>query len=217
MRVARMTLELLRPVPITRLRVETELVRPGRRVQLVAARLYEADTDVLVLQALALRIRRSDATGAPVVASPQTALPLPGPDADAKLGGATPGMRSFPDDGVQLRFAAGHYREPGPATVWIRLQVPVVPGEEPSPLSRVLAAADFGNGASAVLDWDRFVFINPDLSVHLERDAEGEWICLEAETTIAADGTGQAVSTLFDERGRIGRSVQGLYVDGRPR
>jgi acyl-coenzyme A thioesterase PaaI-like protein len=215
MRVARVTLELLRPVPIARLRVETELVRPGRRVQLVAARLYAADTDTLVLQALALRLRRAQ-TGAPPVVSSRTAPPLPGPDAAAKLGSATPGLRSFPDDGVELRFAVGHYREAGPATVWIRLNAPVVPGEEPSPLARVLAAADFGNGASAVLDWDRFVFINPDLSVHLERDAEGEWICLEAETTIGADGTGQAVSTLYDQRGRIGRSVQGLFVDRRP-
>jgi hypothetical protein len=218
MRVARVTLELLRPVPIAPLRVETELVRPGRRVQLVAARLYAGET--LVLQALALRIRRAEAggaTAAPVVASTAQAPPLPGPAASAKLGASTPGMRSFPDDGVELRFAHGHYRDPGPATVWIRLNAPVVSGEEPSPLQRVLAAADFGNGASAVLDWDRFVFINPDLSVHLERDAEGEWICLEAETTIGADGTGQAVSTLYDRRGRIGRSVQGLFVDERPR
>jgi hypothetical protein len=192
-------------------------VRPGRKVQRVAARLYAADTDALVMQALAVRIRRDTGTGAPVVAATQAAPPLPGPGAAAKLGSATPGLRSFPDDGVELRFAAGHYREPGPATVWIRLAAPVVPGEEPSPLARVLAAADFGNGASAVLDWDRFIFINPDLSVHLERDAEGEWICLEAETTIGADGTGQAVSTLYDQRGRIGRAVQGLFVGERPR
>ncbi len=51
--------------------------------------------------------------------------------------------------------------------------------------------------------------------MHLERDPVGEWICLDAETTIAADGTGQAASTLYDEQGRIGRSVQSLYVDQR--
>lgn len=217
MRVARVTLELLRPVPIATLRVEAELVRPGKRVQLVAARLYAGET--LVLQALALRLRRDPASAAPVVASAAPVPPLPGPEAAATLGqGTDPAhpLRSFPDDGVELRFASGHYLQPGPASVWIRLRVPVVPGEEPSPLQRVLAAADFGNGASAVLDWDRFVFINPDLSVHLERDAEGEWIGLEAETTIGSDGTGQAVSTLFDRRGRIGRAVQGLFVGERP-
>jgi hypothetical protein len=213
MRVARVTLELLRPVPIAPLRVETEIVRPGRRVQLVAARLLAGDT--LVLQALALRIRRAEGV-APVVAADGRAPALPGPEAVAKLR-MDDGLRSFPDDGVELRFSAGHYRQPGPATVWIRLAAPVLPGERPSSLQRVLAAADFGNGASAVLDWDRYVFINPDLSVHLEREAEGEWICLEAETTIGPDGTGQAASTLYDQRGRIGRSVQGLFVDERSR
>ncbi len=210
MRIARLTFELLRPVPLEELRVETELVRPGKRVQLVAARLWAGDT--LVTQALALRLRRAEGV-APVVASDAVAPPLPGPDATARLR-AVEG-RSFPDDGVELRFARGHYREPGPAMVWIRLNVPVVAGEVPTALQRVLAAADFGNGASAVLDWDGYVFINPDLNVHLERDAVGEWICLDAETTIGADGTGQATATIYDERGRIGRAVQGLYVDRR--
>jgi hypothetical protein len=211
MRVARVTMELLRPVAIGELRVETEIVRPGRRVQLVAARLWSGDT--LAVQALALRIRRA-ADVSPTVPSPDLApAPLPGPDARAGLRfGAAP---SFPDDGCDLRFARGDYRAPGPAVAWIRLAVPVVAGETPSGLQRALAAADFGNGVSAVLDWERQVFINPDLTVHLERDPVGEWICLDAETSIADDGTGQATSTLYDEQGRIGRAVQALYVDQR--
>lgn len=211
MRVARMTIELLRPVPIGELRVETELVRPGRRVQLVAARLWAGDT--LTVQALALRIRRA-AGVSPVVPAPGRApAPLPGPQARSGLRFGTD--RSFPDDACDLRFARGAFREPGPAVAWIRLAVPVVAGEDPSGLQRTLAAADFGNGVSAVLDWERQVFINPDLTVHLERDPVGEWICLDAETTVGADGTGQATSTLYDEQGRIGRAVQALYVDGR--
>ncbi len=211
-RVARMTLELLRPVPIGELRVETEIVRPGRRVQLVAARLWAGDT--LVVQALALRMRRAEDVAPTVAASQVAPAPLPGPEAAIQLAGDRR-LRSFPDDACELRFARGHYREPGPAVVWIRLGAPVVAGEAPSALQRAVAAADFGNGASAVLDWDRYVFINPDLNVHLEREPAGEWICLEAETTIAADGTGQATSTLYDEQGRIGRAVQALYVDRR--
>ena len=71
-------------------------------------------------------------------------------------------------------------------------------------------------GVSAVLDWDTHVFIIADLTVHLERDAAGDWIALDAETTIGSDGTGQAASTLHDERGRIGRAAQALFVDRRP-
>jgi hypothetical protein len=211
MRVARVTIELLRPVPIGELRVETEVVRPGRRVQLVAARLYAGDT--LTVQALALRIRREQGVSPVVAATGAAPLPLPGPEARVALRFGE--GRSFPDDGCELRFARGHYRDPGPAITWIRLNVPVVAGETPSGVQRALAAADFGNGVSAVLDWSSQVFINPDLTVHLERDPVGEWICLDAETTIGADGTGQAASTLFDAQGRIGRSVQSLYVDRR--
>ena len=93
--------------------------------------------------------------------------------------------------------------------------MPVVPGEEPSALCRTLAAADFGNGASSVLDWHEHVFINPDLTVHLEREPTGEWIALDAETTISDDGTGLAVAALHDERGRIGVALQSLFVDAR--
>jgi acyl-coenzyme A thioesterase PaaI-like protein len=213
MRTARVSFDLLRPVPVGELRVEAELVRPGRRVQLVAARLLAGDE--LVMQALALRMRRA-AGVAPEVPPLDGAppLPLPGPEAKQpfSLDGGGP---SFPDGGVELRFARGGYREPGPAVVWIGLQVPVVAGETPSALQRVLAAADFGNGVSSVLDWAEHVFINPDLIVLLERDAESEWIGLSAETTIGADGTGQATSTLYDERGRIGRATQSLFVDRR--
>jgi hypothetical protein len=78
-----------------------------------------------------------------------------------------------------------------------------------------MAAADFGNGVSAVLDWDAFAFINPDLTVYLERDPVGRWIGLDARTRVAADGTALAESVLFDERGRVGRALQSLLVQPR--
>jgi len=211
MRVARVTMELLRPVPIGPLRLETEVVRPGRRVQLVAARLWAGDT--LTVQALALRIRREPGLAPAVAPDARAPEPVPGPEAAAPL--RIGEGRSFPGDGAELRFVRGHYRDPGPAVVWIRLAFPVVPGETASGLQRALAAADFGNGVSAVLDWDAHVFINPDLTVHLERDPVGEWIRLDAQTTVGADGTGQATSVLADERGRVGHAVQALYVDRR--
>ena len=83
-------------------------------------------------------------------------------------------------DGVAV--VGGGFLEPGPATVWMRMRQPLVAGEEPSPLQRTLVAADVGNGISAVLDWRRFLFINVDLTVHLERMPEGEWVCVDAVT-----------------------------------
>lgn len=125
---------------------------------------------------------------------------------------ATAETAAFHSHGVEHRFVEGRFDEPGAATDWIRLRVPVVPGEEPSPWQRVAAAADFGNGLSGILDPSRFTFVNPDLTVTLRRLPEGEWVCLQAATRLGVDGVAVAESVLFDEHGRLGRAVQTLLV-----
>ena len=117
---------------------------------------------------------------------------------------------------VDARVAGGSFREPGPATVWLRMRQPLLAGEEPSPLTRVLVAADSGNGVSWMLPMSRYLFVNVDLSVHLHRLPRGEWVCLEAATTPERTGVGLADTALWDEDGPIGRSLQTLLVDRRP-
>ena len=114
---------------------------------------------------------------------------------------------------MEYRFVRGAFLEPGPATVWMRMRVPLVEGEDPTPLQRVLVAADSGNGVSAALDWREYLFINTDLSVHLLRPPSGEWVCLDAVTHV--DGLGLSDTALWDERGRIGRAAQTLLVRRR--
>jgi hypothetical protein len=116
---------------------------------------------------------------------------------------------------MEWRSVGGGFVEPGPATVWMRMRVPLVAGEVPTALQRTLVAADVGNGISAVLDWRRFVFINVDLSVHLERMPRGEWVCVDAQTLPRESGTGTAESVLHDEAGRIGRAAQALLIAER--
>jgi len=208
MRVARLTVELLRPVPIASLSVEVETLKPGRRVQLFGASLRDGGTEVC--RATGLRVRSSPGETEPV-APAEVEPPPPG---SSRAGGRPPsGERpTFGGDAMEVRYAAGDWRDLGPAVAWLRLRVPLVEGEEASPLQRAVAAADFGNGVSATLDWGSSVFVNPDLTVHLDRDPVGEWICLDAVTRICSDGTGSAESVLRDERGRVGRAVQALLV-----
>jgi hypothetical protein len=116
---------------------------------------------------------------------------------------------------MDYRFLEGGFVEPGPAVVWLRMRQPLVAGEPPSPLVRVLVAADSGNGVSAALDYRRFLFINTELTVHLTREPAGEWVCLDAVTRPGAHGVGLAESVLSDEQGRLGRADQTLLV--RPR
>jgi hypothetical protein len=212
MQVARLTIELLRPVPIAPLTPRTRLVRPGRKVQLVESALGHGESEVA--RCTALRIRRADIPMPPDL--PQVAPPpLAGGAIDSRPPWAAAGdYRAFHNSAVEHRFVRGSFAEPGPATDWIRLRVPLIGGEPTSPLSRVAAAADFGNGVSWILGrTDRYSFINPDLTIYLHRLPVGEWVCLDAVTYPQASGIGLAESQLFDEQGLIGRALQSLLIE----
>ncbi|MBU6337334.1 MAG: thioesterase family protein [Acidobacteria bacterium] len=214
MRVARLTLNLLRPVPIAPLQVATEVVRPGRRVQVVAASLSCDGEEVVRAQALKIRSApgESERQGfdPPPEPGPQEA-PEPVEFDAGLLGGPM-----FGGAAMEIRLSAGKERweTPGPSMAWTRLLVEIVAGEEPSPLQRAVATADFANGTSSVLDWKEHAFINPDLTVVLGREPRGEWIGLDAVSSISDDGSGMATGTLFDADGRFGVSAQALYVSG---
>lgn len=208
---ARLTVELLRPVPLAPLSATATVTRPGRKVQVVDAVLRTAD-GITVASARLLRVRLAR------VDAPVTTADLAPPAGPEGLAPATSPFDAYPafhSHGVEHRFAAGTFAEPGPAVDWIRLRVPVVPGEAPSPLQRVAAAADFGNGVSRVTDFQDLLFINPDLTIHLHREPAGEWVCLDAVTWMEDRGIALAESRLWDERGQLGRSLQSLLVEPR--
>jgi hypothetical protein len=221
LRIARITFEIARPVPIAELTVATRLLRGGRSVELVEATLLAGETEVM--RATALWIRTAD-LGLPAEPGfdgnpgfPAELVPgprLPGPPAARVQPFFPTGQEVGYHTAMEFRFVSGSFLELGPATVWMRMRHPLVPGEPPSPLCRVLIAADSGNGVSAALDFRTWRFINPDLTVYLLRYPAGEWVALEAATT-AADGIGLADTTLHDEQGPIGRSSQALFVDRR--
>lgn len=205
MQLARVTVEILGPVPTPAdLRVNAKVVRPGRRVELVEATM--AHEDRVVMTARGWRI-----AAATRAASLDDAPAPPRPDHD-EPGGELPGGFIH---SLEWRWVHGHFREPGGATVWARQRVPLVAGETPSPWQRTMCLADCGNGISGHDDPARLLFINPELTVHLFRQPQGEWLCLEAVTRIAAGGTGLATSRLFDENGLVGHGAQALLIASR--
>ena len=217
--VGRVTLEILRAVPIAPLTVEARVLRPGRSVEMLGATL--ADEAGPVITASAWRVARTSQALPPGLASEDAASParradpLPPPVAASGNDPFPAGAQRGYHTAMDYSFVSGAFLEPGPATVWIRMAVPLVEGERPSPLQRVLIAADSGNGVSASLDWSRYLFMNVDLSVHLHRMPAGEWVCLDAVTIPEPSGIGVADSALHDERGPIGRALQTLLVRER--
>jgi hypothetical protein len=209
--LARVTYEFLRPVPLAALAVSAAVLRSGRRVALVEGNLATAE-GVEVVRARGLFVRRTEVNAA--IEAESLAKPSAGVPNDLRR---DPDRSTFATDTMELRFVTGKFWELGPATAWFRLQVPLVAGEETTGLQRMAAAADFGNGISAVVPWKDHLFINPDLTMYVEREPAGEWIALASRTRVQAGGVGFAESVLYDEQGRVGRAAQALVVERQVR
>jgi acyl-CoA thioesterase len=203
--LGRVTCDFIRPVPVGPLAVHAEVARPGRRVQLLDGAIVAGGVEVV--RARALRVVAADAGRA----HSDEVAPPPGPERGRS--GELPGLHRprFATDAIEIRFIAGGFGG-GPATAWFRLTRPLVGDETPSALQHLAAASDFGAGLSATLPRTDYLFINVDLTVYVERAPVGEWICLDSRTRIGSDGIGLAESTLYDERGRVGRATQALLV-----
>ena len=197
-------------MPIARLECAAQVVRPGRSVELIEGALSHEGVDLIRARAWRIRTEALE-----LDEEPPAEAPPPGPD-DAREGSYFPvewdaGYHSAMD----MRFVSGGFTEAGPARAWMRMKVPLVEGEEPSALDRVLVAADAGNGVSSPLDYRRWVFINADLSVALRRFPAGEWVGLDSLSYAEPDGVGLSDTALLDERGPVGRATQSLLVRGR--
>lgn len=208
MLVARVVLDILGPVPLEPMDVTAEVVRPGRSVELVNAAISVGGRDVM--RAGAWRIRAEER---PLEPTPLVAPPRP-PDEGVEVPQFATGYEGY-IQAMEWLFVDGFFLEPGPATAWLRMRHPLLEGEEPSPLTRVLIATDSASGISGALDFKDWLFVNPDLSVYLSRMPRGEWICLDAQTTIEKHGVGLASAQIYDVDALLGRSLQSLFVAPR--
>lgn len=210
--IARLTANLLRPLPIGTLEVESGVDYAGRNAAHFWARLLSEGKELARLTALAQREAAitlpAELDGHPLAQAPET--PADSPAHRMPIGAGAIGYANL----VETRVARGRMFQ-GRSAVWFRLRSPLVEGEAPSPYQRVAVAADSGNGISAILDLAHYTFVNSDLTINLLRRPQGEWICIDARTMLAANGCGLAESQIFDEAGLIGRATQSLAVRER--
>ena len=189
--------------------VEARVLRPGRSVEQLEATL--TDGEETLMRATAWRMATEPNEAVAVGGDPPPAPPESG------HWGEFPFWRDEVayHRALDWRVVDGVVAEPGPATVWARLRVPLVAGEETAPVERVLVMADAASGVSAALSWEQWLFVNVDLGIHLHRQPRGEWAAMDARTIIGPSGMGLCTSTLCDGDGSIGVSTQTLLV--RPR
>jgi hypothetical protein len=211
LRIGRLSFEFLRPIPDAPLGLSTSIVRAGRRAQELAAELYAGEE--LICRANALRVKAVPAGVPRSETSPSEMAPVEsGQAVRFALDGSSDA--GFAVSAMHMRWLSDPFAL-GPGRVWMRLSMPISPGQELTPLTRLVATADFGNGVSAALPFDRFLFINADLTIHLHRPPTGEWVGLDAQTYVHEGGSGLAESVLHDARGAVGRAFQTLVVEPR--
>ena len=209
MNVARVTIDLMRPVPVAPLTIESEVLREGRKIQLCEIKLF-AD-GVQVVGATVLKIKRQSQPLPDDVKELPVTLPSPEDSLVEDGHGATSPFAGM----VSMRAARGRFGQAGAGAIWFRLDHPLVEGEAISQAMRAVVAADFSNGTASTLDFRAWTYINADLTVNLSRQPVGEWILLDGESWIGPYGAGLAMSRLADRHGYFGRAVQSLVIEKR--
>jgi hypothetical protein len=207
--LARLTIELIRPIPMAAIRVQGEIRRPGRIVTHTEAEIH--DDDRIYARAFGLHIRIDDDVDcAPVV------IDVP------KLSEAVPGPFGISDalhredwfgSSVECRYDPGSpIAEGGPTTMWLRTMHPILADEDPSPFQRIAPLADCGNGISPNGRFGQTTFVNADLTMSLHREPVGEWFASRSVSHWQPSGIGLADSELFDTEGAVGRATQSLVL-----
>ena len=207
--VGRLTVELLGPVPVGPLDVQASVVRPGRSVPLCGANAYDVGRGRACARATAwLFPATTEGPGSAVTPLPHTAADGAPKDPPATW------SRGYLDS-IDWRWVVGAVDQPGPGVVWMRPRVPLVEGEPTSAVQRLMVCVDSASGVSAALDISTWAFQNTELTVHVLRPPEGEWLCLSAATMLSSGSVGLATSDVYDERGLVARSAQTLLVARR--
>ena len=209
----RLSIDLLRPVPLAPLTAEVKVVRTGTRLCVLSAELRHNDKTVVLAQALKLL---PEAVTVPEYAHPDRPLPadpetLPITDLMGRALPPPDARRPSMHHAVEAKRVQG-FALRGEGTAWVRGTVPVVLGHAPSPFVRVAALADFGNGLGQLHVDSRTGCINADISLHLLRLPVSEWICLAARAELFDHGLGAVHTAVFDPAGYLGRVTQTLLT-----
>lgn len=212
MRAGRLTVDLMRTVPVARLRAETRIVREGKRLQVVEAVLTHDDVEVA--RASALRLRTGDSADALTHPRKPDEAPPPEPQGIETSRFETAGLR-VPGfiRALDMSRVAGGLGTGAPAISWFRLKVPVVLGETTSPWARLAAMADFTSGTANFLPINRWSSINADVTLNLLREPVTDWLAVDAVAHVAGDGIGHSRASLYDLQGLVGSGATTQIVD----
>ncbi len=202
---SRLTVEMLRPVPLDVLIADAVVVKPGRRAAVVDASLTHGGR--VVARATSQWIA-FDSTTTPVMGRVPARPSTPAePRLAATVDYPVPG---FNCDTCDLRYVSGSHETSGPGVSWINLHSSLVEGEENTPLVTVATVSDL----AAAAGWEETPgggsYINPDSTLQLLRLPRSPWIGVDARVVHGGNRAAMLEADLFDDHGLVGRVLQSL-------
>lgn len=215
--VAKMTLDILRRVPPEVMHMVIHEETGSRRLRWQTAELWANETLVARAQAHRIPIRDIDVP-APSIQEKVwdlDSVKLPDRIRHQDKISEQIGYPSFASHAIAMAFAEGSYSKPGPATAWLKLMLPVVEGEELTGFQRIAAAADYSGAANAILPFNKWSFMNTDLTLSITRPPVGEWMAVSSRVHSQRTGVGLGDALLHDREGPLGRSTQTQLIDPR--
>ena len=213
-RLARITVDLAKPIPMAGFWIDAEITRSGRTVGTTRAAIVDGVGTVRVTatgmhiapQLGSLFDSTLDNSG---TVFPRLADAEPGPFPIQVS--RRHGLTGFSGDAVRIRYPPGEAPGPGSRTIWMNT-ADLLPTETPSPFQRICPLADCGNAFSRHAEPNEVAFVNPDLTIALHRDPVGDWFGSKSVAQWQPNGIGLADALLFDEQGPVGKALQTMIL-----
>jgi hypothetical protein len=217
MQFVRVTVDLMREVPLEPLTTATRVVRGGRRIEVLEASLLHGGREVARASGLRMRIGDRPVEFIAEYHTDQFDIPPGDPDPSVRPPPSPPGahVAGVLQASDTERVSVVH-RKSSTAQMWTRLRSPLVEGVSNTPLVGAMWASDISSAAGLTLDLNDYTSINPDMTVHFWRMPSSERIGIRAVAKINANGIGSSEAGLYDEDGRFGLAVASLLLEHRP-
>lgn len=203
LRYARINLDIWGMIRFAPFTIETRILRPGRTIELVEARMLLKGQTCIV--ANAWRLQTSDTSS--IAGLEDEAIP------DHEQMGDWHTFSTWGGGYINsLQVKSNDERRPGHGVVWMKNELEMVEGHQTSAFVRLMGMVDTANGVAARTEPGAWVFPNVDLNINLLRMPQGRWLGFDTHQQYGDDGIGLTSSVLHDELGVFGRSEQTLTI-----